>query len=546
MPPKCFKCGIDVSLGDVAIWDNGDFLWVRDSTSQWQNCTGKWTKLPNAIWSLAHLTIEDCNVYCKSCWKNWAQFVKPGRKYALSRSCEEMAIKVGIQFIPNFKGNKHSGNPFYCSQCHSYSNHHPTSLEKHLVNLHGHTVAVKRKQRDEFEEPILFVSGCSHSEVVSSTIKGKYTAKRWHHGKPVYEKDKADKLPQITPEPVTVLIYFWNDRLEPEMSGWWFAPREGGSQVWAHHADCDLGCLTVPKAGWKAPWDGKVDTALTITTEEIKESNQTNQTQTDQASQLRSDLELRWEFLVSDESDEEWQLMSKEMNDALEKRWAQGWDGDNGTDDFYVQFNGHTYGIDCYCFVQWNLKTGRRRRIRRGEPRPSPKSLQAQIVEKDTQMVEKDAQLKEVQSEKQSVLNENANLNLLCVKYSAENATLKSTVARLEKEKAALEGSMADHGAQMKSQEPWRMNRQLETKICTELNHWDAAFDIIRQALVEACPQDHFGNCNRMRHVSITGLQQICNTTIWKAYEFKRDQVRKDLEGREGVLSVVSNLPSRV
>jgi len=58
--------------------------------------------------------------------------------------------------------------------------------------------------------------------------------------------------------------------------------------------------------------------------------------------------------------------------------------------------------------------------------------LQAQIVEKDTQMVEKDAQLKEVQSEKQSVLNENANLNLLCVKYSAENATLKSTVARLE------------------------------------------------------------------------------------------------------------------
>ena len=61
--------------------------------------------------------------------------------------------------------------------------------------------------------------------------------------------------------------------------------------------------------------------------------------------------------------------------------------------------------------VQWNLKTRRKRRIRRGEPRPSTTALQAQIVEKD-------AQLKQVQSEKQSVLD--------------ENATLKSTVARLE------------------------------------------------------------------------------------------------------------------
>ena len=75
--------------------------------------------------------------------------------------------------------------------------------------------------------------------------------------------------------------------------------------------------------------------------------------------------------------------------------------------------------------MQWNVKTGRRRRIRRGGPRPTVKSLQAQIVEKDAQMVEKDAQivekdaqLKQVQSEKQSVLD--------------ENATLKSAVARLE------------------------------------------------------------------------------------------------------------------
>ena len=56
----------------------------------------------------------------------------------------------------------------------------------------------------------------------------------------------------------------------------------------------------------------------------------------------------------------------------------------------------------------------------------------AQMVEKDAQMVEKDAQLKQAQSEKQSVWNENAYLRSLGVKYSAENANLKSTVARLE------------------------------------------------------------------------------------------------------------------
>ena len=94
--------------------------------------------------------------------------------------------------------------------------------------------------------------------------------------------------------------------------------------MWAHHANFDPECLTVPKAGWKVPWNGQVDTALKITTEEIKETNQ-------QRSELENtDFELRWEFLVTNASHEEWQVMSKEMNDALEKRWAQGWDGDNG------------------------------------------------------------------------------------------------------------------------------------------------------------------------------------------------------------------------
>ena len=95
-------------------------------------------------------------------------------------------------------------------------------------------------------------------------------------------------------------------------------------------------------------------------------------------------------------------------------------------------------------------------------------------------------------------------------------------------------------------QEAWRMSRQLQTKICKELNHGDAAFSHIQQALVEACPLDHFGDCSRMRTVSITGLHQVYNVSLWKDYEFRKEQVRKELEIRQGVPIVASNLPSRV
>ena len=115
---------------------------MRDSISQWEAWKRTWTKLPNAIWS--RWNIEACNIYCESCWRNWAQFVKPGRKYALSSSCEEMAIEVGIQF-DDCTGTSHHGNPFYCPACNRYFNHGAASLEKHLFQLHRHTKAVKRK-----------------------------------------------------------------------------------------------------------------------------------------------------------------------------------------------------------------------------------------------------------------------------------------------------------------------------------------------------------------------------------------------------------------
>ena len=104
----------------------------------------------------------------------------------------------------------------------------------------------------------------------------------------------------------------------------------------------------------------------------------------------------------------------------------------------------------------------------------------------------------------------------------------------------------ANHATQMMLQESWRLSRQLQTKVCSELNYCDAAFSNVQKALVEACPLDHYAVCSRMRNVSITGLQQICNVRIWKDYEFRKEQVRKELEGREAVPTVTSNLPPRV
>eukprot|EP00438_Fugacium_kawagutii_P018030 Skav216299 [mRNA] locus=scaffold494:135540:149103:- [translate_table: standard] len=112
-------------------------------------------------------------------------------------------------------------------------------------------------------------------------------------------------------------------------------------------------------------------------------------------------------------------------------------------------------------------------------------------------------------------------------------------------QKKALENSQRDHATEMILQEAWRMSRQLQTKICTELHQGDAAFSTIQAALIEACPLNHFGNCSHMKNVSITGLQQVRNPSTWKDYEFRKDQIRKELEGRDSVPAVTSGLPSR-
>ena len=303
--PQCFKCGIDAKYGIAGGW----------------NCT--------------NVKIDGSTFYCTRCWTYWERHVQSGQTYSLSKAIEELAIRVGIQFI-NPLEKSHHGNPFYCPPCQMFFNAGPQSIERHLLQSHGdqQPVARKRKLDDaavtkkEITEPVLYVSGCRNADTFSHMLRGQYTAKRWHHGKPVYEKEALFGCDR------PVVLYFWDDQWGEKYHGWWFSPREGSSEVLAYNSsNLDPDDLTVPKSGWKVPFDGDVDTTLNITTDRIASVHGDN-----------APFELRWEFDASAHGEQQdWQPMKKEMNDALEKRWLDGWTGDKGSHDFRIQCNGFTY-----------------------------------------------------------------------------------------------------------------------------------------------------------------------------------------------------------
>lgn len=460
----------------------------------WDSVQSKWSEFTSYQPSPS---TEACNVYCESCWEDWGKHVKPDSKYALSRACEELAIQMGIQFCPDSRSN-----PFLCPPCNRLFNAGASSLVRHLVQMHNPAL-----QHKDFTPAPLHVSACNNHKQASEEMRGNYIAKGLHHGKPLYQKVCTDV------SDVVVFLYFWDSRHGEQHHGWWFSPRKVGSrEVLAYNSSQGPDDLTVPTFGWKVPWHGHIDQTLSITM--YKDSNARDDTE----------IELRWQFVVSRDGEREnWQPMKKDMNDALERRWTGGWYGDNGTHTFHVESNGFTYAIDCQSMVQWNVSTNRRRRIQRSEAQLDVVSL--------PKLTAKDAYVERLQSERNSLVE--------------EKSELLAKVAQLEKEKKALE-SQADHTTKMILQESWRMNRQLQTKVCTELNHWDDAFQKIRQALVNACPVDHYGDCERMRNVRITRLQQICNVRIWKDYEFRKDQIRKELEDRQRVPVVTRALSSQV
>ncbi|CAE7230990.1 TNKS2 [Symbiodinium sp. CCMP2456] len=403
-----------------------------------------------AVWNVPSSKIEASDIYCRSCWEDWAQHVKGGR-YALSKSCEEWAIQAGIQFEPS-----HMGNPFYCLPCGRFFNHGLTSLEKHLRDSHPDVIvglARKRKHEEtvtksQSKPPVRHGTGCGNSRGKSDMTKGS-------------------------------------------------KPSNSTGQDGVKRPSAPSG---QPNAFGKT-----LEIQTLQATDDCKDS----------------EFELVWEFRADDhnpiddsdsDDDGDWQAMTKTMNHLLEKRWAQGWDKNLDLHDtFYVQGKGFSYFIDSHCMLQQNTSTGRTRKIRRVDAR--------------SQARKKAAQVEQLLREKEELL---------------------AKVAMLEQDKKTLEASQADHATHMMAQEAWRVSRQLQAKICIQLNRRDAVFASIQKALLAAWPSDHNGECLRMNHFSIIGLQQVCNTNIWKDYEFRKEQVRKELEGRDNFPRVTSTLPPEV
>ena len=95
-----------------------------------------------------------------------------------------------------------------------------------------------------FTAPVLQVSGSSFD--ASGFLTGRYTSMRWHHGKPLYQKEEPDS------PGMPVVLYFWDTRDGEESHGWWFSPFEGSHEVWAYNSsNLDPDDLRVPASGWK-------------------------------------------------------------------------------------------------------------------------------------------------------------------------------------------------------------------------------------------------------------------------------------------------------
>mmetsp|Transcript_33953 Transcript_33953/g.77453 ORF Transcript_33953/g.77453 Transcript_33953/m.77453 type:complete len:662 (+) Transcript_33953:104-2089(+) len=109
-------------------------------------------------------------------------------------------------------------------------------------------------QDDAEPAPVLRVKGCA-SKMISGIVTGKYVPHSQNHGKTVWKRDTRDKESEV-------LIYFWDDRDGPELTGWWFGPVVGGDQVWAYHPSRSANIP--PEGDWNVPHDGPIDPSFRV------------------------------------------------------------------------------------------------------------------------------------------------------------------------------------------------------------------------------------------------------------------------------------------
>lgn len=106
----------------------------------------------------------------------------------------------------------------------------------------------------------LVVTGGSNTSV-GETVRGSYCQEGEHHGRPLFKKLVSRAVGSGTSQG-KVLIYYWDDRKDQSMRGWWIGPELGGDQVWSFNANAAL--KMPPGIGWRIPWDGPVDATLRL------------------------------------------------------------------------------------------------------------------------------------------------------------------------------------------------------------------------------------------------------------------------------------------
>ncbi|CAJ1353155.1 unnamed protein product [Effrenium voratum] len=130
--PGCSRCGL-TPVDMVGFWDDGydRFRWIRTYSSsvlapffheEW--CPSSMDWLP--AWQ--HPFPQNGRIYCPSCWRSWAWYVKEGGSaYALPERCEALAsAHVEIK--------SKRGGPFLCVTCNKAFN--KKTLESHLLLYH--------------------------------------------------------------------------------------------------------------------------------------------------------------------------------------------------------------------------------------------------------------------------------------------------------------------------------------------------------------------------------------------------------------------------